>query len=153
MDNSLNIGSNKEIEEALKEFEVKSSADQPKGQPVETQKTEEEYKIGRNVTSATIEKSLKEFEVKSNIEQEQKKSLEVPEVPKSSKMVHFVMKCFGGLITEERTAEYVLLGCALLFFASSIFVFFGGTRMFNKPEQIPPEMMGQMDINGGAINN
>lgn len=79
---------------------------------------DEEVKIEGNLD---INQALKEFEAKSQVEEIK----EVPEVSKTSdipKMVQLAMKWFG--IKEQRTAEYVLLGFAILMFALSFYFFF-----------------------------
>ncbi|MFA4975415.1 MAG: hypothetical protein WC839_03090 [Candidatus Paceibacterota bacterium] len=60
-----------------------------------------------------ISEALKEFEIKSSIEQIQKN----PEISKNietPKMVQWVIKYSGGIIKEQKQAEYVLLGIAVL---------------------------------------
>jgi|ERR1035437_3968595 hypothetical protein len=72
--------------------------------------------------NAEIEKALKEFEAKSQAEQVQK----APEVSKNSetpKMIQLVMKWFG--FEEQKQAEYVLLGFAIVAIGISLYLFFG----------------------------
>ena len=80
----------------------------------------EEIKLEGNLD---IQKALKEFETKSSAEETQKipETSETPDVPK---MVGLAMKWFK--IKEQKTAEYVLLGVAVVAFAVSLFLFFGG---------------------------
>ncbi|MBI2627691.1 hypothetical protein HYW72_02040 [Candidatus Nomurabacteria bacterium] len=80
----------------------------------------EEVKIPDNVD---IDQALKEFESKSSVEQAPK----APEISTASnlpKMVQWVMKYSGGIIKEERQANYVLFGIAILIFAVSFYLFF-----------------------------
>ncbi len=83
---------------------------------------DEEVKIEGDLD---IQKALKEFEAKSSVEEAQN----APEIAKTAelpKMVQLIMKWSGGAIKDQKTAEYILLGFALLVFAFSLFLFFGG---------------------------
>ena len=82
MNENLNLNENTEIQEALKEFEIKNA--------------------GQNVQDTPV----------------------VSKGPQESKMVLFVMKYSGGLIKDEKGAEYTLLGFAVLAFAVSLYLFF-----------------------------
>ena len=44
------------------------------------------------------------------------------------KIIGWVTKYSGGVIKGERQAEYVLLGLAILMFAVSFYLFFGGIK-------------------------
>ena len=79
-----------------------------------------------------IEKALKEFETKSQTEQNQK----TPEIPKDSevpKIVQLVMKWSGGAIKEQKQAEYILLGVAILAIGISLFLIFRGSTGQKEP--------------------
>ena len=79
-----------------------------------------------------IAQALKEFEAKNTIEETNQtgqidqidqisttvKDIEVPT------MVRWVMKLSGGAIKEQRQAEYVLLGIAIIAIAVSLFLIF-----------------------------
>ena len=91
-----------------------------------------------------IEEALKKFEEKATTEQQQKKPIENQKKSENTKMVQLVMKLSGGLIEERRTAEYVLLGFAILFFVISMFLFFGGNVTTKKSQQLPIEVLNQM---------
>ena len=71
-----------------------------------------------------IEKALKEFEAKNSTQTAQVPS--APGNPENSKMVQFVIKYSGGYIKDQRQAEYVLLGFAIISIIISFFLFFGG---------------------------
>jgi len=58
-------------------------------------------------------------------------------------LVDFIIRISGGLIKEQKQAEYVLLGMALLFFSTSVLLFFNGINK-QKPQQIPLELLEQM---------
>ncbi len=81
---------------------------------------DEEVKIPNNVD---IDQALKEFEAKSSVEQVPKVT-EVSAVAGLPKIVRLVIKWSGGLIKEERQANYVLLALAVLMFAVSLYFFF-----------------------------
>ncbi|HTE48547.1 MAG TPA: hypothetical protein VK675_01405 [Candidatus Paceibacterota bacterium] len=100
------IPNNQDIDLALKEFEAKST-----GQ--ETGKVNEGPKTPETFDTSDIDQALKEFEIKSRTEQKR----ETPETSKDSdlpKMVRFVIKFSGGLIQDQKQAEYVLLGVVIL---------------------------------------
>ena len=82
-----------------------------------------EQKIPNN---SEIDQALKEFEAKSAPLQQapaaQSSSLS-DDVPR---MVRWVMKLSGGSITEQRQAEYVLLGFTIIAIIISLFLIFGG---------------------------
>jgi hypothetical protein len=92
-----------------------------------------------------IDNALKEFEVKAQAEQAQ----ENPEVTKTSdvpKMVQLVMKWFK--ITEQKYAEYILLGFCVVAIGVSLYLFFGNGSNSNQsslsPEDLnnlPPELV------------
>ncbi|KKQ20327.1 MAG: hypothetical protein US33_C0021G0017 [Parcubacteria group bacterium GW2011_GWC1_36_9] len=109
-----------------------------------------------------IDKALKEFEMKSNTEPEPQAPAAIPSPEASSikfetdsykavkfynetdtpKMVRLVMKYSGGLIKEQKQAEYVLFGLAIVIFGISLYLFFGGgskSPTFN--ENIPAEVL------------
>ncbi len=72
--------------------------------------------------NSEIDQALKEFEMKSGGE---KMPLSPEDVKKDlPKMVQLVMKWSGGAIKEQKTAEYVLIGIAVLMFAASFYFFF-----------------------------
>ena len=138
----------KKAEEAFKEFQLQHSHNQPESV---TKQDAPKQKI-ETVTQVIpgIEEALKKFEEKSIIEQQQKKPLENKREPQTPKMVRLVIKYSGGLIKEERSAEYVLLGFAILFFSVSLYLFFRG-NITSKNVQQPPagvlEQMKQMQTN------
>ena len=70
-----------------------------------------------------IKKALKEFEIK-NVEQVQQAPL-VPESSGNPKIIQFVIKYSGGLVKDERQAEYVLLVFSILIIIFSLILFFG----------------------------
>ena len=107
MNEELNISNNLEIDKALKEFEVKSGAPQT---------------IPKTPEVSIADDSVIKFE-------EDKWKQSVPffqnETPK---IVQLVIKWSGGVIKEQKQAEYVLLGVVILAIIVSIFLFFGGNE-------------------------
>ncbi|MCX6752615.1 MAG: hypothetical protein NTZ87_03940 [Candidatus Nomurabacteria bacterium] len=77
-------------------------------------------------SNAEIEKALKEFEMQNGVPQApQAQSVSKVYVPPDApKMVQLVMKYSGGMIKEQKTAEYVLFGLAVLMFLASFYFFF-----------------------------
>ncbi|KKT01152.1 MAG: hypothetical protein UW07_C0056G0004 [Candidatus Nomurabacteria bacterium GW2011_GWF2_43_8] len=80
----------------------------------------EEVKIEGSID---INEALKEFEEKTSQEQATK-IVAAREFSNMPKMVKLVIKWSGGAIKEQREAEYVLLGFAILVFIISLFIFF-----------------------------
>lgn len=78
-----------------------------------------------------IDKALKEFEAQNSAETvNQAAGDDIPDIsnlknPTSSKMVGWIIKYSGGVIKEERQAEYILLGVAVIFILTSLYLFFG----------------------------
>jgi hypothetical protein len=68
-----------------------------------------------------IEKALKEFEQNSEKERIIKTVADL-KASENSKMAQLVIKYSGGAIKEQKQAEYVLLGFALLVIAISLFL-------------------------------
>lgn len=124
----------RKAQEAFREFEMKQ------------QRLHQKEKIGPS-PETEIAESIKEFEVKSAIEEQNKKPIEDPNIPKdATKMARFVIKFSGGLVREQRQAEYVLLGVAILVFLTSGYLFFIGISGNNpKPVPVSPEMLEQMN--------
>ena len=56
--------------------------------------------------------------------------------PGSPKVIQWVMKYSGGFVQNEKQATYVLLGFAVLAFAISLVLFFGGGGRTNR--ELPP---------------
>lgn len=142
-----NINSNdvtRKAQEAFKEFELKQKVFHGQQQTsVEVPKIDESLKF-KGVDE--IEESLKKFSEKSGKEQEQKKIIDDYNISKdTSKIARFTMKISGGLIREEKQAEYVLLGFAILAFLASGYLFYLGIRG-NTPtaQKISPEILNQM---------
>ena len=148
----------RKAQEAFREFELKQKAlreQQQKPSIVETPKIDESLKF-KGVDE--IEESLKKFEEKSVEEQQQKQSIENPNIRKdTSRMVRLTMKLSGGLIKEEKQAEYIMLAFAVLVFLVSGYLFFiglGGNKKMNP--KIPAEVldkMKQMQFNQNNVNN
>jgi len=143
VDGDLEIKAEGGIEDALKEFEAESNVSQKEKQPPEDSKTDENLDFKKDLK---IGEALNEFETKYEIEEQRKQSLKKEEASKTSKMVRLVMKLSGGLVKEERQAEYVLLAIAILFFLASGVIFFITTNK-NKIQQVP-EIPIQMKIPG-----
>ena len=61
--------------------------------------------------------------IKINNEKQQSTQIFFPETPK---MIRWVIKCSGGLIKDERQANYVLIGFVVVATIVVLFLFFGG---------------------------
>jgi hypothetical protein len=70
------------------------------------------------------------------------KSLEIPEDIDTPKMVEWVIKWSGGVIKNQRQAEYALLGVAIIFFGLSMYFFFGWSGGGRSPNISPSMMQG-----------
>ena len=80
--------------------------------------------------------ALKEFEAKSQVEQKPQKQA-VETLGEVSGMAKWVVKLSGGKITEQRQAEYVLLGFVILAIAISVFLFFGEGSNSSSNNKLP----------------
>lgn len=80
-----------------------------------------------------IQSALKEFEVKNAEQPTVNQPLEQKD--ETPKMIGWVMKYSGGIVTEERQAEYVLLGLVLVAVIASIALFFK-----TRPNTAPPPL-------------
>jgi hypothetical protein len=58
--------------------------------------------------------------------------------PKGSVLARLVIKYSNGLINDERQANYVLVGFAVIAFTLSLFLFPGSAEV--SPTQIPPAL-------------
>ena len=106
---------------------------------------DENIDLSKNIE---IEKALKEFEEKSGTEQKQptspiSKNLEPP------KMVQWVIKISGGSIKNEKQAQYILLGFAILSIIVSLFLFLGGGSRSKKIPPMTPEQRSFMETGHG----
>lgn len=100
-----------------------------------------------------IDKALKEFEIQASAQQ----TPQAGQIPKASdsdlpKMVRLVIKCSGGVIKEQKQAEYVLLGLVVLMFALSFYFFFGGKPAKQKLAPAQLEQMRLPSVNKQNIN-
>ncbi len=79
--------------------------------------------------SAEIDQALKEFEMQS-LGQPGQEAGQIPQSsnPEVPRMVGLVMKWSRGAIKEQRTAEYILLGFAIVAIGISLYLFFGGKK-------------------------
>jgi len=112
---------NSEIDKALKEFEIKSQAEQ-------MQKTGEVPRASETPQQKEVE-GVK-FEIPSYGALKYYKETEAP------KMVKLVMKYSGGAIKEQRQAEWILFGFVIIAIGISLFLFFGGNKGSNM--SLPP---------------
>lgn len=96
--------------------------------------SDEQIKIQEN---AEIQDALREFELKSRAEQ----ARTAPVVAKEAEtggMVEFVIKHSGGLIKEQKQAEYLLLGFVIVVIAISFFLF---SNAFRTPSAPPADQI------------
>ncbi|MEI8270065.1 MAG: hypothetical protein WCG45_01725 [bacterium] len=134
----------RKAQEAFREFELKQKAlHEQQQKTIEVPKMDESLKF-KGIDE--IEESLKKFSEKSEKDQKEKQVIENPNIPKdASKIARLTMKISGGLIKEEKQAEYVLLGFAILAFLASGYLFYLGMRgnvpAIKKPS---PEILNQM---------
>ncbi len=68
--------------------------------------------------------------------------------PTTSKIIQWTMKCSGGLIKNEKQANYALLGFVILAIIVSLFLIFSGGKETNIPasgiytdEKTPPKFI------------
>jgi hypothetical protein len=121
---------NAEIEQALKEFEAKSS-EQPAG-------------ASSPASAAPIKKEVEgvQFETDSY------KAIKFYNETSTPKMVQMVMKYSGGSIKEQKHAEYVLFVGVILIVIVSLWLFFSGGNIVPRPViPIPPELIRREQMN------
>ena len=111
MPEDMKIPNSSEIDQALREFEAQS---QPLGQT--TQKAPEAPRVSDTFKTETTGISFETDSLKSI---NNANEIVVP------RMVRIVMKLSGGAIKEQKQAEYILLGFAVVIFAVSLYLFFG----------------------------
>lgn len=56
--------------------------------------------------------------------------------PRTSKITQWTIKCSGGLIQNEKQANVVLLGFAIVAIIVSLFLFFGGDSLVDNSKDI-----------------
>ena len=81
--------------------------------------------MGENIDltkNPVLQEALKEFEVK-NAEQEVVSQPAASQKAEAPKMIIWVMAHSGGLIKDERQAEYALLGFTAIAIIASLFIF------------------------------
>jgi hypothetical protein len=106
MNENINIPNNSEIDEALKEFETKSQTQQ-------LQKAPKTVEITKHDTEGV------KFEVPSYGTEKFSHPIG------TSKMVNMIIKYSGGMIKEQKQAEWVLFGFVIVAISISLFLFFG----------------------------
>ena len=98
--------------------------------------------------NAEIQKALKELEseqggvetpqVSETVDVLKSQRMQIPQDSDTPKMIGLVMKYSGGLIKEEKQAEYFLLGVVVFMFALSAYFFFrGGNELMPTPINPP----------------
>ncbi|PIZ85922.1 hypothetical protein CO033_01895 [Candidatus Nomurabacteria bacterium CG_4_9_14_0_2_um_filter_32_10] len=94
----------------------------------------EKVDLSKNIE---LDNALKEFEIKDSVEEQiQKVKQETFKNFETPKMVQWVIKYSGGIIKEQRQAEYLLLGFVVLAIIISLFLFFTNI-ISQKPKIIP----------------
>ncbi|MCX6761111.1 MAG: hypothetical protein NTZ84_03365 [Candidatus Nealsonbacteria bacterium] len=58
--------------------------------------------------------------------------------PESPQIIKWVIKCFGGIIKNEKQAYYFILGLVAITFIITIFLIFGGTERKSPEETFAP---------------
>lgn len=101
---------NSEIEQALREFEEKSQAEQTPKNTFGGATSYEVPKEGNN--GIRFETDNYRAELQNN------------RIDTSPRMVRFIMKLSGGMIKKQKTAEYVLFVLSMLMFGASLYFFF-----------------------------
>ena len=106
--------------------------------------------------STEINDALQQFQTELTIEGDKPPAAATDfSVPVNSKMVERLMKYSGGLIKDERQAEYVLLGFAAIALGISFYLFFGGgPKATNNPSVLPPGTLpGGISVQGQTPGN
>lgn len=114
------------VAKAFLEFELKkNNKDKEGGENINPDLPD--IKPKKDQYSSEIDKFVKEFEVKQQLDKKINKNREVV-ISSNSFMVKFVIKHSGGVIKNEKQANYFLLGVSILFFIISIYLFFVGIK-------------------------
>lgn len=101
----------------------------------------EDVNLGENTE---IEKALKEFETENNEQTTQVPVVSTLKDSENSKMAQLVIKYSGGLIKEQKQAEYFLLGICVVCIVGTIIVFTSSsTKTSQKPTAKTIENMKQ----------
>lgn len=87
-----------------------------------------------------IQKALTQFEVKALEEKPIKKEQE-SNFTKSSKLVESVISHSGGMIKDQKQAEYALLGFVVIIILITIFIFVSGNSRNTIPAESLPEQL------------
>lgn len=128
-----------EIEQALKESKIKSSIP-PQSAPVVSQSP-----VNKDLE---LEEALKKFEHEQDGKSAPPQSSDVVDVLRSHrpqishdsetpKIIQWTIRYSGGMIKDERQAEYVLLALVVIMFGLSFYFFFGGN--IGKKASPPPD--------------
>ena len=59
------------------------------------------------------------------------------------KIVKLIIKYSGGLIKDEKQANYVLIGLTVAAIIASLFLVFGGDK--NKQQELPPMVLKEIE--------
>jgi hypothetical protein len=130
MDEEINLQGNIDINEALKEFEAKSSDGQIQKNTI-------------NKTSYAIPKHEVEG-IKFDTDNDREvKAYDETDTPK---IVKLVIKLSGGAIEEQKQAEYILLGFVIIAITVSIFLFVSSSIKANKNAISQPEINRLMNL-------
>ena len=130
MGEEINIPNNSEIDQALKEFEVKNTEQRQKelealrSSPV-PQKPKPEIKLENTL----LQEEVGEIKFEADSWKKSYPSFQ-EDIPK---MVQLLMKWSGGAIKEQKQAEYLLLGFVIVAMAISFYLFFGKQLITPKP--------------------
>lgn len=96
--------------------------------------------------NSEIDSALKEFELKSAEAEKnsnQYKAIKFYEQTDAPKIVKLVMKYSGGVVKEQKTAEYVLFAFVIITMSVSVYLFFSGQNS-SRPS---PDQLEQMRNN------
>ena len=121
-----NTPNNTEIDQALKEFEVKSS---------QGQATPENH-IQNVMTPQASTHEVEGVTFDTDKEVEQYTAIKFYKETVEPKMVKAVIKYSGGTVKNQRQAEWILLGLVILMIGISLYLVFGNMRINKKIE--PP---------------
>lgn len=107
------IQNNSEIDQALKEFEIKSKQEKPVQNIITPQSSQASNHKVEGIS----------FDTETEIDKY--KAIKLYNETATPKMVKAVMKLSGGSVKDQRQAEWILLITALLMIAVSVYLFAG----------------------------
>jgi hypothetical protein len=134
------IPNNAEIDQALKEFEAKSKQEQPVQAIITPQSPQDSIHKVEGVS----------FDTDTQVESY--KAIKFYNETVEPKMVKAVMKLSGGVVKDQRQAEWILFGFVVVAIGISLYLVFGGVGS-SKAKPLTSSQIEQIIKNQQGIQN